>query len=420
MDRNSSQCATPASITKVISTATALELLGPDYTYKTTIEHDGTITDGVLHGNLYIRGGGDPTLGSYYLGNPGVIKQWARELRGMGIRAIQGDIIPDASCFDKEPIPIHWSWEDMGNYYAAGTFGLSIFDNSLRLTFKSGASGTTPQLVSVSPQIAGLHIDNQLTTLKIAADSGYIYGMPYDNKRIVLGGIPANRELYTLRGDIPNPPMLVAQRLDSALKEVGITVNGECKERFNSSNPRNTILIHESPKLREIIKLTNFRSNNLYAEHLFKSTALTKYGQASNAKAIEVIKQYWSSKGIDVSSLFLKDGSGLSPQNAFSAKTLNEILAYMYQKSPNKEVFIASLPRAGKEGTVAGFMAKTPLEGKVWMKSGSITGVQCYSGYILDNDKEYAFTIMVNNWVGARKDVRAQIRQWLLEAAGYN
>ena len=81
---------------------------------------------------------------------------------------------------------------------------------------------------------------------------------------------------------------------------------------------------------------------------------------------------------------------------------------------------MASRPRAGKEGTVAGFMAKTPLEGKVWMKSGSITGVQCYSGYILDNDKEYAFTIMVNNWVGARKDVRAQIRQWLLEAAGYN
>ena len=96
-----------------------------------------------------------------------------------------------------------------------------------------------------------------------------------------------------------------------------------------------------------------------------------------------------------MSSLFLKDGSGLSPQNAFSARTLNDILIYMYTKSPHKDAFIASLPRAGKEGTVAGFMAKTPLEGKVWMKSGSISGVQCYSGYILDGNKQYAFTIMV-------------------------
>ena len=288
----------------------------------------------------------------------------------------------------------------------------------MRLTFKSGAAGTTPQLVSVSPIIPDLHIDNQLRVLSIAADSGYIYGMPYDNRRFVLGGIPANRERYTLRGDIPNPPMLVAQLLDSALREQGVITQGECTARVPQSGTRQTLLTHQSPKLSEIIKLTNFKSNNLYAEHLFKRIALERYSEASNAKAAEVIKRFWSSKGIDVSSLFLKDGSGLSPQNAFSASTLNDILIYMYTKSHQKDAFIASLPRAGKEGTVAGFMAKTPLEGKVWMKSGSISGVQCYSGYILDGNKQYAFTIMVNNWGGARNDVRAQIREGLLQVPG--
>ena len=392
-ERGGRQCATPASVTKIITTATALEMLGPDYRFETLIQHDGNYSGGVINGNLIIKGSGDPTLGSFHLGSPDVIKRWAAKLYGEGLRKVNGDVVADASCFDREPIPVHWTWEDMGNYYAAGTFGLAIFDNTMRITFQSGAAGSKPQLGSVFPNIPDLKIDNQLRVLNIAADSGYIYGMPYDNKRIVLGGIPANRDRYTLRGDIPNPPLLVAQLLSKALQELGVEVVGEPTDKVRSGSDRETLFVHSSMPLSDIIKMTNFKSNNQYAEHLFKRLALERYGEASNAKAAMVVKDFWAKQGVDVSALFLFDGSGLSPQNAYSAETLNGILRYMYQKSAYRDVFIQSLPRAGKEGTVAGFLAKTPLEGKVWMKSGSISRVQCYSGYYLDNGKAYAFTV---------------------------
>ena len=149
--RNNLLSFTPASVTKLITTATALEILGKDFTFKTYIEYDGELTNGVLNGNLYIRGGGDPTLGSYKMGDPRFMLSWAKIIKNAGIKEIRGAVIADVSLYDQEGVSPKWLWEDIANYYAPAIFALSIFDNTCRVTLRSGAEGSIPEIISHKP-----------------------------------------------------------------------------------------------------------------------------------------------------------------------------------------------------------------------------------------------------------------------------
>ncbi|MFT3753018.1 MAG: D-alanyl-D-alanine carboxypeptidase [Paludibacter sp.] len=138
--------ATPASTMKLVTTATALELLGPDFCFETKLEIDGKVSaDSILAGNLYIHGGGDPTLGSEKLGEKDFFPQWIQAVKNAGIKKITGQIIADATLFDDEGVNPRWTWEDMGNYYAAGAYGISYMDNTYKLVLQSGQEGTTPR-----------------------------------------------------------------------------------------------------------------------------------------------------------------------------------------------------------------------------------------------------------------------------------
>jgi len=129
---------------------------------------------------------------------------------------------------------------------------------------------------------------------------------------------------------------------------------------------------------------------------------------------VTYVGDYWKSKGITTSSLQMHDGSGLAPQNAVSPQFLTDLLVYMYTRSEYASVFFDSLPKAGKEGTLSSFLRDTKLSGKIAAKSGSIGGVQCYAGYLIDGNKKYAFTVMVNKFNGTRPQVRSAIELLLL------
>lgn len=419
-NKGGQRCATPASITKAITTATALELLGPDFRFKTQIRTTGHLEKGVLHGDLIIKGGGDPTLGSIYLGDINFINHWVQVIKHAGIREIEGNIIADATLFDTEPLPVNWTWEDIGNYYAAGVFGLSAYDNMYRITFNSGEAGTTPMIVNTFPTIPNIILDNQLKALKIGKDSCYIYGIPYDNHRLLVGGIPANRERYTVRGDITNPPLLVVNQLNTALLGAGVAVKGKTKVASQATDTLSQIIYtNQSRPLKQIIRMTNFKSNNNYAEHLYKYLGTLVHIPSGNGVSHRVLMNYWKDKGISQESWFQYDGCGLSPENAFSARVLSELLYHMSQ-SENYAAYKQSLPTAGREGTVAGFLRRTPLEGKAHVKSGSIRSVQCYAGYIDINNKSYSFAIMMNHYACSRRTIRKIITRWLVEAVESN
>ena len=148
---------------------------------------------------------------------------------------------------------------------------------------------------------------------------------------------------------------------------------------------------------------------------MFKSLSLFRYGLGTNRHSISIIRNFWKSKGLDVNQLFQSDGSGLSPTNAVSAAFFTSVMEYMYQKSKNKEVFFKSLSIAGKTGTLAGVLKNTPLSGKVYAKSGTIARVRAYTGYIIDDNREWAFTIMVNNYNGNSWQALRKIENLLVE-----
>lgn len=389
--------AIPASTMKLVTTATALELFGADYQFKTTLEIDGKITvDSILNGNLIIYGNGDPTLGSSKLGNINFLNDWLSAVRKAGIKQINGNIIADASAYDTEGVNPKWLWEDMGNYFASGAYGISYKDNIFEMELKSGTVGTTPEIVKITPSIPELTFNNYLKSTTIRFDSAYFYGAPFQNERSIYGEIPAYKPSFKIKGDIPCPGLILARDLAWKLKSSGIPISGNAIDEVYNSNKRSVIYTHLSPKLSEIIKEINVASNNHYAEHLFRHLALQSGKPASSGEAVKRIKNFWKSKDLPVDELFMYDGSGLSPVNAVSANFYVSLLTYM-DKSKNNAVFRTSLPVAGKSGTLTNFLKNTALDGKVQAKSGTFNRVKSYAGYISSNGKQFAFAIIVNN-----------------------
>ncbi len=421
---------TPASVLKLLTTATALELLGETYRFPTTVSHDGTITDGVLDGNIYIQGHGDPTLGSSHFApeSEAFIEEWKEAIRRQGIREIKGAVIADESIFDSEGISMKWLREDLGSYYGAGSYGLSFRDNLYSLYLNTGAIGSRPALIRTDPEI-GLVFHNYLETAAVKSDSSFIVGMPFSGERYLYGVVPANRQSYRLKGDIPDPALFLAQYLQKELKKDGISIREEAtcyrllSERQEwKPGTRTEIVTTYSPTLREIVEKTNHVSHNLFADALLKTIGLRyenprKHVISSFGKGIEVVKSYWKGKGLDVSSLRITDGSGLSPANKVTARFLNGLLAYM-AKSGHAEAFMSSLPKAGIEGSVRNFLKDSSLSGKAFLKSGSMNGVRCYAGYVKDRGKTYCVVLLANNFPTDSRTISRRLEQLLIALFG--
>jgi serine-type D-Ala-D-Ala carboxypeptidase/endopeptidase (penicillin-binding protein 4) len=407
----------PASTMKLVTTATVLELLGPNFSFETKLEIDGTISpDSILHGNLYIRGSGDPTLGSNCFENTDFLNKWVDAVKKTGIKKITGSVIADATIFDDEGVNPKWTWEDIGNYYAAGAYGISYLDNTFSLTLRSDIIGSKPKIVKTSPEIPDLVIDNQLLSTNIAYDSAYFYGAPHSNNRSIYGEIPAFRNVFVIKGEIPNPGLLLARHFYEKLLRNGLIIDQLPTDKVKFITQKKVIYTHNSPPLSDIITETNIHSNNLYAEHLFRYLALKNNPVASSNGAIKVIKAFWKTKGLPVEQLFMYDGSGLSPVNAVSANFFVELLLYMKTRSKNTDTFFNSLPVAGESGTLSTLLKNSALQGKVHAKSGTISRVKCYAGYINLKEKTYVFALMVNNPNGSLKAVTKKMEEFLLSA----
>lgn len=420
-EHDSEKLAVPASITKLITTATALELLGGDFKFETYIETDGqTDSNGTLHGNLYIRGTGDPTLGSHRLGNMNFINTWIQQIRKYGITRIEGKVIADMSFFDAEAVNSGWIWEDIGNYYAPGICAISYMDNTLNFQLIGGAVGTQPILTKTIPYIPGLVVENHLRTSTTLYDEAYVHGVPFSNTRYLTGNIPANSGLFGLKGDIPNPGLLLAQHLTDRLRDAGIFVRDSADYTLKQGGERQRIFVHQSPELRNIIAEINFKSNNHYAEQLFRYLGSLAQVPSSTNSSIAVIESYWRNRIAYQTEFIQRDGSGLSPMNGIPAKVFVNLLDYMLNKSVHAEDFKNSLPVAGESGTLMSFLNGTSLHGKVHAKSGTTSRVKSYSGYIDANGKRYLFCVIVNNGGGKSKTKQHLIERFLLHVCSEN
>lgn len=414
---------TPASVMKTVTTATALELLGPDYRFPTAIEHDGRIEQGVIQGNLYIKGSGDPSLGSSFLTDTvDVIGEWVAALRERGIQRVEGDVIADERLFDTEGTSLKWVVEDMGTDYGAGSYGLNVFDNCLKIGLQTGQPGSRPQVKGVEPWV-DLRFHNYMTAQRVAKDSCFVMGAPFSNERYLYGIVPAEKPYFELKGDIPDPPLFLATYLTQALRQAGIEVVGKpsCYRLLQEAgewptNDRETLVTTYSPPLSELVRITNFVSHNLYADALLKTIGLRyqpKPGEvlSSFGRGTEVLRSFWAKRGLDVATLYQVDGSGLAAINKLSTSFMTDFLLYMRKQAEQSTAFNQSLPRAGVEGSVRNFWKSKARTSQ--LKSGSMTRVKGYAGYVKQGGKTYAVALFVNHYACDGRELNRAIEKML-------
>jgi len=409
----------PASTMKVISTATANELLGPDYRFVTELQTTGDLgEDGTLSGNVVIRGGGDPTLGASSATQP--FAGWKAALDKAGVKKVEGSVIGDGSIFGTTLTPDTWQWNDMGNYYGAGASGLTIYQNLFYCTFRTPSVGARAPFSGTEPKLPGIEFVNEMRVGSAGSgDRGFIYGDPYGKLFYLRGTVPAGSGSFTIKGALPDPAFFCARTFSEYLNKNGIPVAGEpTTDRLlgiagKEIGTRQTIHEQSSDSLASILTVTNHKSDNLRAEAIHRLIGIAAGKKGTTVDASEATYAHWAAKGIDMTGFFMGDGCGLSRSNTVTPRQMTMML-YHASKSDHFESFYASLPIAGQSGTLRSIGGGTSAEGRVRAKSGTLDRIRNYSGYVnTRSGKRYAFTLFVNNYTGDLGSVRSKIvRVW--------
>jgi serine-type D-Ala-D-Ala carboxypeptidase/endopeptidase (penicillin-binding protein 4) len=326
--------------------------------------------------------------------------------------------------------PGTWDWGDIGQYYGAGACGLTICDNMVCYYLKSGSEGTSTRYLRMKPYIPGLTLINDVKSGTAGlGDKSYIFGSEYSYYRHFVGEVSGNEAEFKIKGSIPDPTWYSAYLLDSALKVNGISLSkqptttrilNEDKQKITPNDSRTKIFTLYSPPLKNIIKQINQQSNNLYAEQLHKYISFDKNGFGNNLASTEIVQDFWVNKGIPKNEFIPVDGSGLSRSNGISASTLVDILIIMKGEKYFDD-FYASLPVSGKNGTMISFGKGTILENNCAAKSGSMTRVRTYTGYVKSKTgKDLVFAVMFNNYTCDKNEIRKVCEEVITKIAELN
>lgn len=407
---------TPASVLKLISSYAALETLGKEFRFETTLAHTGKLEpDGTLSGDLYVIGSGDPSLGSNRFSDnlnlDGLLSVLSENVLNYGINCIEGSIIIDESVFDSYPVCPSWQWNDLGNYYASGAWGLNINENQYLVRFKNRSKkGQVSEIHQIYPYVPNLEIQNEVTIAGAGTgDNAYIFGGPYDYKKRVSGTIPQGEGLFTIKGSLPDPSAFFLFHFREKLRQFNIDCQGMKTIYKAERKNKKSIYTHKSPSLESLVKACHTESINLYSESFLKIMGYTERGQGSGQNGIAVIRKKLRLRNIDYGGMRLHDGCGLSPRNLISTSTVAGYLASLGRTNTISEI-VSHLPEGGKEGTVKHLFTNMPVKGHVWLKSGSMQSVQSYAGFIqCVSGKWVSFAIIVNGYHGSGSDIRYKL-----------
>lgn len=387
-ENNGNKGLSTASTQKIFTAAAALETLGKDFQYVTTVNFSGTLSGGNLNGDLFITSTGDPTLGSWrYEGyKPENFKQkLITSLKDKGISSISGDLIIDDLYFDFQTVPGGWPWNDLGNYYGAGVWGVNWRENQFDLQMANG------DIKKSNIDLPNVKWVNEVRTGG-SSDQSLIFTAPHSDVALINGTLPS--KAITVSGATPNPPLTLGEEIKIWLKEAGIEFKGKItatsQQRIEGQKisfaPKNNLLMeYKSPTLDKIVFWFMRKSVNLYGETLVKTLGKEKKNEGSFDAGISYLKEFWKSKGINGAMINFADGSGLSPQNYVAARAEVQSLLWS-QKQPWFKEFFEGFP------TQANGMK---------MKSGTMKDTKSFAGYhTAKNGKKYVFAIIINNYQG--------------------
>ena len=408
---NADRLMMPASNMKILTLAAAAQALGWDHRFATTLETSAPVENGVLRGDLVIRGSGDPTISTRGDRARQVFDEWTQALRAAGITSIQGRIVGDDQAFDDEGLGPGWAWDYLEAGYASPIGALQYNENVAELTVSPGGAAGEPAAVRLEPG-SGLRVVNHVRT-EPASESGQ-RGSINVHRRVdrpeleVSGMVPVGSPGVTRVVAVVNPTVFFSQGVKDALVSRGITVAGEAadgddvaaelaRNGFPTFRVLHTTL---SPTLQEIGTVLMKVSQNQYGETLLKAIGAKQSGLGSFRAGRTGAAQTFAAWNVPEDGYVMSDGSGLSRYNYVAATTVTSVLRRMYTDPVHRAPFLATLPIAAKDGTVSTRMRQTRAAENAQVKTGSIANVRSLSGFVRTRDGEMlVFSIIANDFV---------------------
>ncbi len=424
-ERNPRKLMVPASNMKIVTLAAAAQSIGWDARFITTLEASGPVDDGVLRGDLYVRGGGDPTINTRNARGAAVFGEWTSILSASGITRVDGRIIGDDNLFDDEGLGAGWAWDYLQYGYAAPTGALQYNEDVADLLVTPGAAAGDPAVVSLPPG-SGLALINRAKTAAAGTPETIDYRRFLDRPVLEVTGVVPLPPVDTTGAPVRtvgrqvavvNPTRYFVQSLKDALTAQGIAVAGDAVDVDDLELPpaaeRRVMARIESPPLREIAAVMMKVSQNLYADTLLKAIGVTASGRGTVTAGRDAVLAALREWKIDERSLVMADGSGLSRYNYVTADCIASLLERMYADPRHRDAFIATLAIAGRDGTVSSRLRKTRAEGNARVKTGSISNMRSLSGYVRARDGEMlVFSILANDFT-----IPAATVNWIADLA---
>ena len=420
---NAQRSVMPASLTKLFTTAVGFEKLGKNFRFRTTLAYCGEIDrGGTLRGDLYIIGGGDPLLGSYRYRQTvpdSLFAAWHKAVTAAGIKAVDGRVYYDASIFDSHPVHDNWQWGDIGNYYGSGVSGLNFHENMFFIHFTPGGKLGYPATVSrMEPKALNLHVINEVTTGPAkSGDQVIVYGEPGSTIRRCAGTVPLDAKNFSVRASLPKPGQACADLFTAYLRARKVSVSGAATEALRRPSNMTTLLEYTSPTYYVIAQYTNMTSNNTYAEAIHRYVGYKMYGLGSSANGAKAVNDYIQRMRIESSGVNLEDGSGLSVRNRVTADFVCRFLIEV-SKASFFDDYLKSLAQAGESGTVKNLLPGLPSNVTVRMKTGSMTGVRAYAGYVITAKGErLCFSVIANDFDCTGNQMRTKLEKIIMKIA---
>lgn len=383
----------PASNMKIVTLAAAAERLGWNFSFETRLVAAGTVESGVLNGDLIVVGTGDPYLDDWDSDATRLFATWAKALKASGISSVGGRIVGDDNLIEDNWLGLGWQWDDLDRSFAAGIAALQFNENTVKVTIGPGAAESEPARVTLGPGASGLSLRNGVTTsastVARAVETRRLAGSPTLELR---GTVPLGSAPISINAAVYNPTLYFVSALRTALIANGIDVRGEAVDIDDlptapSADRGRLIATHYSPPLPALATTMMKLSQNLFAETFMYATGPTQAQQ---------IFEGW---GIPSGDLLIADGSGLSRYNLVTPEALVAILARVAADDRLREPFMATLPIAGRDGSLDDRMKGTRAEGNARAKTGSFTNARALSGFVRTAAGEpLVFSILANNY----------------------
>lgn len=396
----------PASNLKLLSTAAALNQLGPDYRYETPIWGYGHQEGNTWHGDLIVEGRGDPAISGTFYGEHRfhVFQKFFRALDSLGIRRIRGNLIGNDARFDQQPYPKGWSWEDLTYYYGVEISALSFNNNAVDLqVFADRPVGEEPRIQWFPFDTDYVQFINEQVITPPNTEFDEFYRRELGTNTITLASkVPRNHyEEEPLA--VHNASLYFMDTFAEYLRDGGMEVSGRIiidHDKRDFGGESHTLLTsHRSPPLRLLLQQANKESENFYVEMLMKTMSAERYDAPGNTElGLGLIEEFAHSAGMDTTRVQMTDASGMSPQTLLTAEDINRLLVRM-QSHPHFRDYRNSLPIAGVDGSISHRFKGTPLAGNLTGKTGYVSGVRALSGYMdASSGQTLIFSVITNHY----------------------